>query len=113
MRRSARSLARSLPRRRRRCSSSAGRTALQAPRSAARPTRSRRPPRAGSASAVADDEIGGDAEQEAPGEQVEAQLAVVVAPHAGPDLADDIEDRTAGERVEPQLERPRVDLVAE
>ena len=38
-------------------------------------------------------------------EHEEAELAVAVAAHAVPDLADHVEDRPAGERVEAQLER--------
>ena len=53
--------------------------------------------RRGSGAAVRDDEVGRDAEQEADAEHVEAELGVALAAHAGPDLADDVEDRAAGE----------------
>ena len=38
---------------------------------------------------------------------------MAVAPHAGPDLADHVQNRAARERVEAELERVRVDLVAD
>ena len=41
-----------------------------------------------SAAAGADDQVRRDAEQEAAGEQAEAELAVVVAAHGGPELGD-------------------------
>jgi hypothetical protein len=63
--------------------------------------------------AVGDDEVGGDTEEEPGGEHVEAEGAVSVAAHGGPDLADHVEDRAACERLEGELERVGVDLVAD
>src|SRR3954447_25453837 len=63
--------------------------------------------------AVGDHEIGGDAEQEPDAEHVEPELGVPEAARAGPDLADHVEDRSAGQREAAQLERIAGDLVAD
>src|SRR4051794_33267792 len=66
-----------------------------------------------SAAAVGDDEVGHDPGREAAREQDEPELAVAVAPHAVPDLTDDVEDRAARDRVEGELERLGADAVAD
>src|SRR5581483_9060419 len=66
-----------------------------------------------SAAAVGDDEVGRDADEEPEGEQAESQLAVAVAPHGGPDLADHVEDRSAGDGIEGELEGLRGHVVAD
>jgi two-component system OmpR family sensor kinase len=66
-----------------------------------------------SAAAVGHDEVGQYARKESSGEQVEAERVMSVATHTGPDLADHVQNRTAGQRVESQLERMGVNLVAD
>jgi uncharacterized membrane protein len=62
---------------------------------------------------VGDDEVGAHADEETRRDQIEAEDAVPVAAHGRPDLPDHVQDRAARERVEEQLERLRVDLVAD
>src|SRR3954452_10774969 len=66
-----------------------------------------------SAAAVDDDQVGQDAGGEPAREQDEPELAVAVAAHAVPDLADHIEDRPARDGVEGELERLGADAVAD
>src|SRR6266851_1562314 len=66
-----------------------------------------------STASVGDDQVGRHAREEAGCDQVEAEGVMPVAAHTGPDLADHIQDRSAGERVEQQLEWTGVDLVAD
>src|SRR5689334_16131276 len=65
------------------------------------------------AAGVDDDEVRDDAGHEAGGEQEQAELAVADAAHRVPHLADHVEDRAAGQRVEQQLEWLGSHLVAD
>src|SRR4051812_21035135 len=69
--------------------------------------------RGGSAAAVDDDEVRQDADREAQAEHPKPQLAVTEAAHRVPHLADHIEDGSARDRIEGELERLRGDAVAE
>src|SRR5204863_8689645 len=66
----------------------------------------------GSAAAVGDDEVGGDAGEEPERQQPQTELAMPEPAHRVPDLADDVEDGASRDRVEQQLEGARVDIVS-
>ena len=66
-----------------------------------------------SAAAVSHDEISHDPREEPKGKHPEAELPVAETAHAAPDLADDVEDRAAGNGVEGEFERFGADAVAE
>src|SRR6266542_3380033 len=70
-------------------------------------------PGRGSAAAVDDDQVGHETGDEPDGQHPEAELAMSVAAHRVPDLADHVEDRAPGDRIERQLERLGCDVVAE
>src|SRR6478672_2933164 len=62
--------------------------------------------------AIGDNEVGGHADEEPEREQPEAQLAMPEAAHGVPELADEVEDRAAGDGVAEQLHRRGADVVA-
>src|SRR4051794_3562045 len=64
-----------------------------------------------SAAAVDDDQVGEHPGGEARGQHDEPELAVAVPAHAVPDLTDHVEDRSAREGVEDELERVGGDVV--
>src|SRR4051812_31533936 len=66
-----------------------------------------------STAAVGNDQVCEDPGGEARGEQQQPELAVPIAPHALPDLADHVEDRACCYGVEGELERLGGDLVAD
>src|SRR5262249_44227268 len=65
------------------------------------------------AAAVGHDQVGRDSGEEPDGHERQAERVEAVAADAGPDLADHVEDRPAGERVEAELERIGVHLVTD
>src|SRR5487761_120057 len=63
--------------------------------------------------AVGDDQVRRHTQQKPGGQHPQPERTVAVAAHAVPDLTDHVQHGAARERVEQQLERARVDLVAD